>query len=186
MKTISHLISRNYHGIRSVLICVPLFWLFGCGRDQDDLGSYQKMDQVLRAHDFKAGNPKAGAKLVPPVIEFLKPKPGTRIHPTENIDLVVRLRLVPGSRVPTFLDATVRNGNGSMVPFKRAKKDGNDYICETTFYPQSQRGGAWTPGKMEIVVSMTDIEVVKKADDTADILRSPWMSEALRIEVERK
>ncbi|HWE36420.1 MAG TPA: hypothetical protein VG406_07585 [Isosphaeraceae bacterium] len=162
--------SRNdtVHIVRFLAVLaggLPLI-LPGCGR-----GPASEYVEFAKAHDFKKDDPRASTPPVPPEVEILKPNSGLKIKHKELLEMLVRIRLVPGSRMPAAVWIIVQGGRGPRgqacwvsKPLERFRRDGEDYFCEFRVEPPEIGWINDTRGHITAQVHVMDIMVIWDGD----------------------
>jgi hypothetical protein len=133
-------------------------------------------------HDLPKDDARRNPPLVPPEVEVLKPAPGTKVHPKDPIDILVRIRLVPGSRIPAYVFFNVDGepGSSGVMPTPRFRKDGDDYLAEGTVRPTR----AWknnSRGHLQVVVAITDVMTVWDGQEPK-VKQTRWTTPPVLIE----
>lgn len=174
---------RVMRGLAFVAVAIPLAPL-GCGRDREE-----ESVSFNKNYDLKKEDPRSSATPVPPAVEILKPAAGTKIKPKAPVDVLVRIRLVPGSRIPNVVMVTLQGRPPCYAPavLGQFRQEGDEYHGTVRVDPPST-GTGWINdemGRVTVQVSMVDVMTIWDGS-RHEIKETKWQSKPVYIEALRQ
>ena len=130
--------------------------------------------------------------LVSPEVEILTPVAGFKIHREDTLTVRVRMKIVPGSRLPSLLTITYESReknrvHGHIVPqcagtvlIQQVRNEGDGYVCEGVLpSPAMNWKGRW----IDVTIGIVDTEIVWMPSGPAKITNTDWDSKPVVIEI---
>lgn len=170
-----------------LLLSCTMFALSGCGKKHAREASI-----VLTAYEYRDGPPARDRPLVSPEVEILTPVAGFKIHREDTLTVRVRMKIVPGSRLPSLLTITYESReknrvHGHIVPqcagtvlIQQVRNEGDGYVCEGVLpSPAMNWKGRW----IDVTIGIVNTEIVWMPSGPAKITNTDWDSKPVVIEI---